>query len=221
MKQLSIVMISMNEENAIKKVLDDITASYPDCEIVIVDSSTDKTAEIAIQYKNVKLIKQFPPAGYGNALITALKKASKNIIVTLDCDNTYPVKYIKTLYQKIELENYDLVDGSRLKFKPKNMPLINYLANVFFGLIATILFGIKILDLHSGMRAYKKDYINSLKWRPDGAAFPVELILMALKHKKKLFIDYIEYNERLGISKMQPINSAYWTIKRILQVKFS
>ena len=220
MKELSIVMISMNEEDAIKTVLNDITMSYPDCEIVIVDSSTDKTAEIATQYKNVKLIKQLPPAGYGNAMIAGLKKASKNIIVTLDCDDTYPVKHIAKLYQKVELENYDLVDGSRLKFKPKNMPLINYLGNIFFGFIASILFGKKILDLHSGMRAYKKEYINSFKWRPDGAAFPVELILMAIKHQKKIFIDYIEYNERLGISKMRPINTAYWTIKRILQVKF-
>ncbi len=46
-KDVSIVMISMNEEDAIKNVLQDISKDAPGAEIVLVDSSKDKTPQIA------------------------------------------------------------------------------------------------------------------------------------------------------------------------------
>ena len=151
-KDVSIVMISMNEEGAIKKVLQDISKDAPGAEIVLVDSSKDKTPQIAKQFKQVKLIRQFPPIGYGPAMTLALRSASKPIIVTLDCDNTYPTKKIPELVSFIR-NGYDIVDGSRLRTKPKNMPYLNYFANIFFARIASILFMTNLKDLHSGMRA--------------------------------------------------------------------
>ena len=58
-KDVSIVMISMNEEGAIKNVLQDISKDAPGAEIVLVDSSKDKTPQIAKKFKQVKLIRQF------------------------------------------------------------------------------------------------------------------------------------------------------------------
>ena len=52
-KDVSIVMISMNEEGAIKNVLQDISKDVPGAEIVLVDSSKDKTPQIAKQFKQV------------------------------------------------------------------------------------------------------------------------------------------------------------------------
>ena len=45
-QDISIVMISMNEEKAIKSVITGIQKYTPNAEIVIIDSSSDKTAEI-------------------------------------------------------------------------------------------------------------------------------------------------------------------------------
>jgi glycosyltransferase involved in cell wall biosynthesis len=220
-QEISIVMISMNEEKAIKSVISGIQKYTPNAEIVIIDSSSDKTAEIAEEFLNVKLIKQFPPIGYGPAMSLALRSATRKYIVTLDCDNTYPPEAILHMVEMMKNNSLDLVDGSRLRSKPKNMPWINYLGNIFFGLIASILFFRIFLDLHSGMRVYLKDSLEKFSWREKEPALPVELLLMMQKKNKNIGIYYIDYFERKGESKMSPLPTMYWTMYRILSVRFS
>lgn len=218
--KISVVMISMNEEGAIKNVLDDINhfANFP--EIILVDSSDDKTPEIALSYPNVKLIRQFPPLGYGPAMMLALKSASKDVVVTLDCDNTYPADKILDLCSFVSRGEYDLVDGSRLGGWVKNMPIINYFANLFFARIASLLFFCNLKDLHSGMRVYSKKVIHGLSFNEKGPALPVELLLKPIKYGYKVKIVQIPYNLRIGKSKMNPLPSAYWTVKRIFTTRF-
>jgi Glycosyl transferase family 2 len=64
---ISIVMITMNEEKAVGKVIGDIQRLLPAAEIVIVDSSRDATPEIAAAL-GATVIRQFPPKGYGRAM---------------------------------------------------------------------------------------------------------------------------------------------------------
>ena len=54
-----------------------------------------------------------------------------DIVITLDCDDTYPVETIPTLVSLID-EGYDLVNATRLAKRPKAMPFANYLANRVF-----------------------------------------------------------------------------------------
>ena len=217
---LTVAMLTRNEEKAIAKVICDIKASVPNAEILVVDSSSDRTAEIA-EEMGARVIKQFPPKGYGLAMDTALRSASGKVVVTLDCDDTYPADMIPVLARLVLDDGYDIVDGSRLKGKPQAMPWLNYLANWGFALFASMLFFRRVTDLHSGMRAYRKDLIDQLSYRPTGAALPVELLLRPLKMGKKLKVIYIEYRERVGTSTMRPLESAWWTLKRIVRVRFT
>ena len=57
--KISVAMISMNEEGSIKKIVQEIFNIDKRIEIVLVDSSKDKTFEIAKQL-GVKAIKQYP-----------------------------------------------------------------------------------------------------------------------------------------------------------------
>jgi len=217
---ISVVMITKNEAAALKTVTEGIRRAAPDAEILIVDSSDDATPEIAASM-GIKVIRQYPAQGYGRAMDLALRSASGNVAVTLDCDNTYPVEMIPVLAGLITEGGYDIVDGSRLKTKPKNMRLINYLANKGFALLASVLFFKNITDLHSGMRAYRKSMIEHLSYDSKGAALPVELLLEPLKLGYKLKVVFIDYHERIGISTMRPLESAWWTLKRILRARFS
>lgn len=217
---LTVAMITMNEEKAIAKVIGDIRQVVPQAEILVVDSSKDRTAEIA-ESLGARVIKQFPPKGYGPAMDLALRSGSGQVVVTLDCDDTYPAEDIPRLAELILEQGYDIVDGSRLKAKPKAMPWINYLANWGFALIASMLFFRRVTDLHSGMRAYRKSLLQEMKYQPKGAALPVELLLRPVKMGKKLKIVYIDYRERVGTSTMRPLQSAWWTLKRILRVRFA
>jgi glycosyltransferase involved in cell wall biosynthesis len=217
---LTVAMLTRNEEKAIGKVIGDIKRYVPEAEVLVVDSSSDRTAEIA-EGLGARVIKQFPPKGYGMAMDTALRSASGKVVVTLDCDDTYPADMVPELARLVLEEGYDIVDGSRLKGKPEAMPWLNYLANWGFALFASMLFFRRVTDLHSGMRAYRKELIDQLQYKPRGAALPVELLLRPLKMGKKLKVVYIEYRERVGTSTMRPLESAWWTLKRILRVRFT
>jgi glycosyltransferase involved in cell wall biosynthesis len=219
-ENLTVAMITRNEEKAIAKVIGDVQQVVPAAEILVVDSSSDRTAEIALGL-GARVIRQFPPAGYGPAMDLALRSGNGKVVVTLDCDDTYPTEDIPKLARLVLEEGYDIVDGSRLKSKPRAMPWLNYLANWGFALMASVLFLRRVTDLHSGMRAYRKTLIDELKYQPKGAALPVELLLRPLKMGKKLKVVYIDYRERVGTSTLRPLQSAWWTLRRIVGVRFA
>lgn len=218
-EDLTVAMITWNEEKAIAKVITDIRRVVPDAEILVIDSSSDRTAEIA-ESLGARVILQVPPQGYGPAMDLALRSGLGKVVVTLDCDDTYPVEFIEPLARKVLEEGYDIVDASRLKSKPEAMPWINYLANLGFALLASLLFGRYFSDLHSGMRAYRVERIKHLKYEARGAALPVELLLRPAREGWKMTSIYIPYRERVGDSTMQPLISAWWTLKRILICRF-
>ncbi len=217
---LTVAMISMNEEKAVAGMIRDIRKIVPEAEILLVDSSKDRTAEVAAEL-GARVIKQFPPKGYGPAMDMALRSAAGKVVVTMDCDNTYPAEKIPELARTVLDDGYDLVDGSRLKAKPAAMPWINYLGNFAFALLASALFATRVTDLHSGMRAYRKSMIDQLRYDACGPALPVELLLRPLKSGYRIKFTHIEYRHRIGQSTMRPVESAWWTLKRILSVRVS
>src|SRR5450432_3951688 len=130
---ISVAMITMNEEQAVARVINDIRAALEgrEHEIVIVDSSRDSTAEIAEQM-GARVIRQFPPKGYGHAMARVLQECLGEVTVTLDCDGTYPASEIPHLADLVLSGEYDLVNASRLEKRPVAMPWPNYLANWLF-----------------------------------------------------------------------------------------
>lgn len=218
--RITVAMITMNEAKAVAKVIGDIRRAVPEAEILIVDSSRDDTTMIA-ERLGARVVRQFPPRGYGPAMDLALRSGTREVVVTLDCDDTYPVELIARMAAMVLEEGYDLVDGSRLAGKPAAMPWANYLANWGFALIASAVFLRRIDDLHSGMRAYRKTLIDSLRYEANGAALPVELLLRPLREGRKIKVLHIPYRPRIGTSTMRPLESAWWTVKRIWRSRFA
>ena len=83
MHQLSIVIITHNEENRIRPTLEAV--KWCD-EVIIVDScSTDKTIDICKEFSNCKVYVQ-PFLGYGAQKKFAVEKASYDWILSIDAD---------------------------------------------------------------------------------------------------------------------------------------
>ena len=219
-QNISVVMISMNEELAVANVITDIQKNAPDAEIILVDSSSDRTPDIAANM-GAHVIRQFPPKGYGNAMMVALKSASRDVIVTLDCDGTYPAEFIQPLALYVLDNQYDIVDGSRLFSKPKNMPWINYFGNIFVSMIASAVNFRLIPDLHSGMRAYSKKLFDRIAFDPTGAALPVELLLKPMRLGYRIKLEPIPYHIRIGESTMNPYETMKMSLIRIFRSKYS
>lgn len=210
---LTVGMISMNEEGAVGGVIDDIRKHAPDAEVLLVDSSKDRTPEIAAD-KGARVIRQVPPKGYGPAMMRLLYSATTDVIITMDCDGTYPADRIMDLHRRIE-EGADLVNTTRTFRRPEAMPLPNYIANRVFAGGATVLHGVRTTDVHSGMRAYRTSMLRALDIPAKGAALPVELLVAPARLGYKLEEVEIPYFERIGNTTLRRFESTLWTFRRL------
>ena len=215
--KITVAMITMNEEGAIAKVVGDIKRCVPGAEILVVDSSKDRTPEIA-ESLGCRVIRQFPPKGYGKAMDLALRSGTGDVVVTLDCDDTYPTDAISEMIHWIE-QGYDVVNASRLQRRPEAMPIPNYVANLVFAGATFLVHGLMTTDVHSGMRAYRKSMIDQLDWDPAGAALPVELLILPHRKGFKIKDIGIDYRERIGTSTLQKWDSTKATFRRIFKLR--
>jgi glycosyltransferase involved in cell wall biosynthesis len=215
--KVTVSMITLNEEAAVAKVVGDLRRVVPDAEIFVVDSSRDRTAEVA-ESLGCRVFKQFPPKGYGPAMDRAVRDARGDIVITLDCDDTYPVDAIPRLIALID-EGWDLVNATRLAKRPKAMPLANYVANRVFAWTARLLHGIRTTDVHSGMRAYRKSMVDSVQWDPNGPALPVDMLILPYRRGFRVTEIPIEYRERIGATTLQRFRSTLWTFRRLWRAR--
>lgn len=216
-----IVMITMNEEQAIRPQVEELRAQLgTDTPILIVDSSTDKTPEIA-KNLGVKVLRQFPPKGYGKAMKIALLEAAKDYeaIITMDCDMTYPANAIQGFLSLLQ-EGYDCVSGSRLLGANAGMPSLNKLGNWFFAHLTRFLFNYKTTDLTTGMRAYQAKVIKAIDWLPL-RFFPAELALRISQAGFKITEVPIEYGERIGEVKMRKLRDTLLLFQAIFYCRLT
>jgi hypothetical protein len=143
-----------------------------------------------------------------------LRSATTDVIVTMDCDGTYPSERIGDLHQRVE-DGADLVNSSRTHRRPEAMPLANYVANRTFATVAGIATGYWTTDLHSGMRAYRTSMLRALDLPEAGAALPVELLLTPAHYGYRVEEVDIAYLNRIGTTTLQRWTSTVWTFRRI------
>ena len=221
---ISVAMITMNEEKAVARVIEDISDALHgrDYEIVIVDSSRDATPTIAAG-QGARVVRQFPPKGYGRAMGRVLQECHGDVVVTLDCDGTYPASRIPQLADMVLSGQCDSGPQRRAPGTPcpKAMPLSNYIANWLFAVTGRLLVGVKSTDLHSGMRAYSRRLIQEVEFDPNGPALPVELLLKPALQNFRVREVFIPYGERIGETTLQRWSSTLWTFRRIFRLAFS
>jgi glycosyltransferase involved in cell wall biosynthesis len=211
----AVVMITRNEEGAIGKVVDDILASAPGAEVVVVDGSSDRTPEIARQH-GATVVPE-PGGGPAPALVAALRASDRPIIVTIDADDTYPATLIPALVELVR-GGFDIAGTNRLGFgRPPAMPLSNYVANVGFNVLASARSSRRLRDVHTGMRAYRREVIEAFDWDVEGLALPVDLLLWPARDRLRIVEIPIEYRERIGETTLVRWPGTTWTLRRILR----
>jgi hypothetical protein len=95
------------------------------------------------------------------------------------------------------------------------MPLANYLANRAFAVVAGVVHGFWTTDLHSGMRAYRTSMLRGTYIVEEGAALPVELILVPARHGYRVQDVPIAYFDRVGATTLNRWDSTKWTFQRM------
>ena len=212
---LSVVMGTYNEEEAIESVLSDIDrVTDGRAEVVCVDGSSDATPEIAREM-GARVIEQ-EPQGYGVAVREALLSADRPVVVTTDCDDTYPMESLPDFLELIN-EGYDIVSGDRVSGGAETMPALNEFGNRVFALTASVLMLRRVHDTTTGMRAYRREVIEETEWT-ENTGLSAELLIRPLMRGYEVKEVEIEYDERLGETKLNPFTGGAAIGKSIIKV---
>jgi glycosyltransferase involved in cell wall biosynthesis len=171
-------------------------------EIIVSDSSTDSSPEIAKKH-NVILVKH-DKKGYGIAYLEGIKKSKGKYLFFADPDGSYGFKEIPTFLNALKNGN-DFVIGNRFAgiMEPDSMPWLHkHIGNPILSFILRLFYKGGIKDAHCGMRAIHRDKLDELKLKTVGMEFASEMIVKAIKHGLKIEQLPIHYYKRKGKSKL-------------------
>jgi len=211
-KKLTVIIPTRNEGKGIKKVIKSIPKKF---DVLVIDKSEDKTAEIA-EKAGAKVILQ-KSKGKGNAMREAGKHVKTKYLAFIDGDGTYPTDKFDEMLDILEKNEADVVIGSRTKIK--GMSFLHLMGNKFFSFIASVLYG-KTNDLLTGLRVFKTKDFNNLELKSTGFEIETELHIQCMKKGLKVKEVPIKYTERIGESKLNAWKDGLRILKVLLKNKF-
>ncbi|HEY3500180.1 MAG TPA: methyltransferase domain-containing protein [Polyangiaceae bacterium] len=213
---LTVGMLTMDEEPSVARMMEAIRKHAPDAKILCVDSSLrDRTPFIAEEL-GARVLRQLPPRGHGPAMELLMREAAgeSDALVYLDCDFTYPPEVIPQIRAILE-QGVDVVNAARIRTRPAAMPLTNYAANKTFVWCARLLNGMPVADLHSGMRGYRSSTMRAFAFDGEGDALPIDTLLWPARSGYRVVEIPIDYQERVGQSKLRKVAGTVWTFIRL------
>ncbi len=200
---ITVIIPCLNEEQGIEKVLRAMP-EFVDEVIVVDNNSTDRTSEVAASL-GAKVIRE-DVRGYGRAYKRGFAVATKDVIVTLDGDQSYPVDALSYLLEAFLHLEVDFLNASRFPVRDaRAMSTRSKIGNLVLALAMSVLFFRLIRDSQSGMWVFRRSILKDMKLESDGMAFSEEIKMEALRDPNVRFGEIsIQYSSRLGESKLNP-----------------
>lgn len=213
---LTVGMLTMDEEESISRMIDEIRRYAPDAKILVIDSSLKDQTPVIAERMGARVIRQLPPRGHGPAMELLMYEAAKqtDALIYLDCDFTYPPEVIPVIRRILE-SGVDVVNATRIREKPAAMPLPNFMANKSFVYFSRILNGVPLSDLHSGMRGYRSSATRSFSFSGEGDALPIDTVVWPARSGYHVVEVPIDYQDRVGTSKLRKLAGTVWTFIRL------
>src|SRR2546422_4107 len=182
--ELSIVIPAFNEQITIGDFVDWCKQGLRDAgvngEILIIDSSTDMTAQIALAH-GARVLKT-PKRGLGRAYIDAIPFIRAPYVLMGDADCTYDFRQISGFVERFR-EGYQFIMGSRFKgyIEPDAMPALHRL----FGTplttnILNFLYSTGFSDIHCGMRGITTDALIRIELESQSWQYSSEMVLKSV-----------------------------------------
>ena len=157
--------------------LDQLDADY---EVIIVnDGSRDDTGqiadEIAEQNAAVKVVHHPKNLGYGAALRSGFKAASKDIVFYTDGDGQFDIAEMPALLGL--LQEYDIVSCYRLKRQDSIIRRINAWC---WTKLVCLLFGLRLRDIDCAFKLYRRKIFDGMELCSTGALIDTEVLARAV-----------------------------------------
>lgn len=217
---VSIVIPSFNEGGIIGATLDQLCSepSLATAEIILVDDgSSDNTPDIAASYPRIRMIRHVINKGYGSALVTAMKAATRDYVVWMDADGQHQVSDIIKVVDLLMGQSLDYCIGVRDKGSyqvPQRMVgkwILRHVVNLAAGR--------SVPDFNSGLRGFRRAVIRKyLHLLPKGFGASTTTTLIMLERNYHGGQVSIHVRPRTGKSSVKQIRDGLRTLTLILRI---
>jgi glycosyltransferase involved in cell wall biosynthesis len=225
---LSVFLPSHNEEGNVERVVKSYLAELPrvtdDYEVIVVnDGSRDRTGEIADELaatdSHVKVVHHPVNRGYGGAVISGIRAASKDYVLLCDGDGQFDPADIELMTPFVP--EYDVVAGRRAHRADHLMRRINGKA---WTTLVRVLLGITISDIDCGFKMFKREKLDGMELRAHGAMISTELMArlagrgakvkeVDVQHLPRLTGEQSGANLKVVMKAFRELNSLYQELK--------
>jgi glycosyltransferase involved in cell wall biosynthesis len=186
---LSIVIPAMNERVTIGEFVDWCKAGLAKAgvrgQILIVDSSSDETPQIALQHGAEVL--RTPKRGLGRAYIDAIPHIRGKWIIMGDADLTYDFREIHEFVEEFK-KGTEFVMGSRFRgsIEAGSMPKLHrYFGTPLTTWILNFFYQSNYSDIHCGMRGLTREALTQIDLHSQSWEYASEMVLKAARLKLK------------------------------------
>ncbi len=181
---ISIFFPCYNDEKVIGKLVEDafttvkkITNNYEI--IVIEDGSTDGSRKVlmdlAKKHKDLKLILHEKNTGYGGALQSGFKNATKDLVFYTDGDGQYDVKELPILVSLMD-DSCDFVNGIKMNRKD---PTYRVVVGNLYSFVIRWAFWLPVTDVDCDFRLIRQAIVQKLHLTVTSGAICVEIVKKA------------------------------------------
>ena len=181
---LSIVIPSLNERITIAAFVEWCQAGLARAgisgEILIIDSSTDETPDIALAH-GARVLRT-PKRGLGRAYIDAIPYIRGKYVLMGDADCTYDFRELSGFVQQFRA-GCEFIMGSRFRgaIEPGSMPALHrYFGTPVTTAILNVLYSTHFSDIHCGMRGITRDALVRLELESQSWEYASEMVLKAV-----------------------------------------
>jgi len=191
---ISVFLPSHNEEGNVERVVRSYLAELPrvadDFEVIVVDDgSRDRTGEIAerlaTEDTHVKVVRHRVNKGYGGAVISGIRAATRPYVLLCDGDGQFDPSDLERLTPFVP--EYDVVAGRRMHRADHLIRRINGKA---WTVLVRVLLGITISDIDCGFKLFKREKLEGMDLRAHGAMISTELMArLAGRNAKVIEVD--------------------------------
>lgn len=170
-----------NVEHTVKQALDVLEKLGIDYEVIIVDDgSSDSTGTIADELARandrVKAVHHSVNSGYGAALRSGFKAASKKLVFYTDGDGQFDIGEMPQLLPL--MDSCDIVSCYRLNRKDSLVRRIN---GWCWTKLVCRLFNMKIRDIDCAFKLYRREIFDSMELSSTGALIDTEVLARAVR----------------------------------------
>jgi glycosyltransferase involved in cell wall biosynthesis len=148
--------------------------------IIVNDGSSDSTGQIADEIagrdSRVKVVHHHTNLGYGAALKSGFKAATKKLVFYTDGDGQFDINELPPLLPL--MGQYDIVSCYRLN---RQDPLIRKINAWCWTKLVCLLFAMKIRDIDCAFKLYKREIFDNIKLSSTGALIDTEILAKAVR----------------------------------------